>query len=94
MIRSFLSNRKQLVRIGNEKSSLKCIQCGVPQGSVLGPLLFILYVNDLPSFVNSDVKLFADDTTIFGKLPGLDFNAIIHSINLDTKLKCNVQKSK
>ena len=69
VLHSFLSNRKQFVQIGNQMSSLKCIQCGVPQGSVLGPLLFILYVNDIPSFVNSDVKLSADDTTILLK-PG------------------------
>ena len=100
VIRSFLSNRKQFVQIGNEKSSLKDILCGVPQGSVLGPLLFILYVNDLPSFVNSDVKLFADDTTIFERIPSFDLNLITRSINLvDTwmkgnKLKCNVDKSK
>ena len=99
VLRSFLSNRKQF-QIGNQMSSLKCIQCGVPQGSVLGPLVFILYVNDLPSFVNSDVELFADDTTIFEKLPRFNFNAIIQSINLvepwmkGNTLKCNVEKSK
>ena len=82
VLRSFLSNRKQFVQIGTQASWLKCIQCGIPQGSVLGPLLFILYVNDLPSFVTSDVKLFADDTTIFEKLPRFDFNAIIQSLIL------------
>ena len=72
----------------------------LPQGSVVGPLFFILYVNDLPSYVSSDVKLFADDTTIFEKFPGSNVHAITQSVTfVDTwmkanKMKCNVDKSK
>ena len=62
---SYLSNRKQYVIHNNEKSTLEKLTCGVPQGSILGPLLFILYVNDIVN-TSSVLKfvLFADDTTI------------------------------
>ena len=63
--KNYLSNRTQYVSYNNCKSSLKDIVCGVPQGSILGPLLFILYVNDITFTSNVlDFILFADDTTI------------------------------
>ena len=63
---SYLSNRKQFVVINGEKSDFKNILCGVPQGSVLGPLLFLLYINDLPNVSNKLMfYLFADDTNIY-----------------------------
>ena len=66
---SYLSGRTQYTFCNNNKSELKQITCGVPQGSVLGPLLFILYINDLPN-ISSKLKfyLFADDTNIFSKI--------------------------
>ena len=62
----YLSNRQQYTFVNNVKSNIGNINYGVPQGSTLGPLLFLLYVNDLPKEIgNSDIKLFADDTNVF-----------------------------
>ena len=64
--KSYLSNRKQAVKIGKYISNFKTITCGVPQGSVLGPLLFLIYVNDIHvSSPQIKFYLFADDTCIF-----------------------------
>ena len=66
LFKSYLTNRKQYVKIKNENSDLKSISCGVPQGSVLGPLLFIIYINDLAYNCKEGIfRIFADDTGIF-----------------------------
>ena len=61
----FLRGRSQQVAIGNSLSSIAKVSSGVPQGSVLGPMLFIIYVNELPSLVNSTMKMFADDSKLY-----------------------------
>ena len=68
-IRSFLSGRTQRVIVDGEESEWKDVVSGIPQGSVLGPILFVCFVNDLPSVVTSRVLLFADDTKIFTEVP-------------------------
>ena len=64
-IKSFLIGRKQRVSLNGEKSDWASVRSGIPQGSVLGPILFIIYINDLPNVVSSLVMMFADDTKIF-----------------------------
>jgi len=64
--RDYLTNRKQFVAIGENVSELGMIRCGVRQGSVLGPLLFFIHVNDICNISDEcTVKLFADDTNVF-----------------------------
>ena len=64
-IRSFLSERKQRVIIRGQASGWAPVSSGVPQGSVLGPTLFVAYINDMPDVVASHAKLFADDSKIY-----------------------------
>ena len=84
-IRGFLSNRKQRVVIGMNSSVWKSVTSGVPQGSVLGPLLFVIFINDMPAVVRHILKLFADDSKLIGvvrnhddiKLIQDDLNALV-----------------
>ena len=63
--RSYLTNRQQFVSIDGENSTLKLMSHGVPQGSVLGPLLFLIYINDLHNAIKySKTRHFADDTNL------------------------------
>ena len=64
-VQDFLTNRSQKVIINGAQSEEKEVTSGIPQGSVLGPILFVLYINDLPSNVQSEIRLFADDTKLF-----------------------------
>ena len=64
-IRAFLTERQQRVVVNGSSSPWSPVTSGVPQGSVLGPTLFILYINDMPGTVTSTVKIFADDTKIY-----------------------------
>ena len=67
-IKSFLNSRTQQVVINGESSESKDVTSGIPQGSVLGPLLFVIFINDLPDQVKSDMFSFADDTKLFRRI--------------------------
>ena len=78
---SYLTNRLFLVNLCNEFSSPGKLSCGVPQGSVLGPLLFLLYVNDMPQAVSCELLLYADDTCLI--CMGKDIKTIEDQLNRD-----------
>ena len=65
LIKNFLSNRFQRVVLNGQTSEWGKINAGVPQGSILGPLFFLIYINDLTDGTSSIAKLFADDTSLF-----------------------------
>lgn len=67
-IDNFLTQRQQRVLVDGESSDFKPVLSGVPQGTVLGPLLFLMFINDLPECANSSVRLFADDAVLYRKI--------------------------
>ena len=82
---SYLSNRRQFVSLFGTNSDYQTVTCGVPQGSVLGPLLFLLYINDMPKCSNIlEFHLFADDTNLFLNSPNI--------LNLETNLNVELEK--
>ena len=75
ILTDFLSNRKQRVVLNGQVSTWTSVNAGVQQGFILGPLLFLIYINDLSDNLSSNVKLFADDTSLF---------SVIHDINISS----------
>lgn len=85
IIRSYLKDRQQFVSIENSRSRMRTFNIGVPQGSNIGPLLFLIYINDLGNLpLHGIPRLFADDTAIF--YPHGNTSAVICSMNMDLRL--------
>ena len=98
-IKNFLKNRKQCVVLEGVKSNYTPVLSGVPQGSVLGPTLFLAFINDLPLYVKSNVRLFADDTVIYLTVKSVDdclqLQQDLHNLEIwesDWKMKFNISK--
>ena len=77
----YLQNREQWVVLNEQTSEWSQINCGVPKGSVLGRLLFLIYINDLPDRLTSICKIFADDTSLFSKV--FNINESANDLNTD-----------
>ena len=100
--KNYLNDREQFVDINGVQSEKKQIICGVPQGSVLGPLLFLIFINDLPNATDFLTLLFADDTTF--QISGVDIDQLYLNANSElekasvwfkaNKLTLNVKKTK
>ena len=82
ILSDFLINRKQRITLNCQSSSWTNTNAGVPLGSILGPLLFLIYINDLPDGLSSNVKLFPDDTSLFSVIHNLNTSAIELSSDL------------
>ncbi|KAM7303245.1 reverse transcriptase family protein [Ixodes scapularis] len=76
----FLTNRSQFVTVSNKNSSSSLVKSGVPQGSVLGPLLFLVYINDLPTSISSSISVFADDCVVYREITN---DSDVHIIQSD-----------
>ena len=70
-IKNFLHDRQQRVTIGDSSSDWTPVSSGIPQGSVLGPILFLIYINDLPGAIDCCIKFFADDAKLYLKVNSL-----------------------
>ena len=84
LLESYLSGRFQRVLLNGQSSSWKPVLAGVPQGSILGPLLFLVYINNLLNGLKSNAKLFADDTSLF--IIVKDRNVSANILNNDLQL--------
>ena len=81
VITDFPYQRKQRVVLDGQHSSWTNVQVGIPQGSILGPLFFLIYINDLSDGLTSNPKLFADDTSLFSVVQNI--NSTANDLNSD-----------
>ena len=84
LFENYLENRKQRVVLNGSHSDYSSIESGVPQGSVLGPLLFLIYINDLETNIHSNIKFFADDTMLYSVVrdPFIFANDLNHDLHV------------
>ena len=87
LLRDFLSYRKQRVVLNGQHSSWDNVNAGVPQGSILGPLLLLIYINDISNNLSSNCKLFADDTSLFSVVNNIRTSAT--TLSKDLKVIAN-----
>ena len=102
LIQNYLDNRFQRVLLNGQTSEWKPVKAGVPQGSILGPLFFLVYLNDICSNLSTNVKLLADDTSLFSIVN--DANKSFENLSNDLciisnwayqwKMSCNPDRSK
>ena len=85
--KSYLKNRTFSVQVEDSFSGFGDLNCGVPQGSILGPLLFLLYVNDMSQSVSCDLLLYADDSCLV--FEGKDIDEIENRLNTDFNSLCD-----
>lgn len=78
-IKDYLSNRSQYVQIHLERSSIVKVTSGVPQGSVLAPILFLIFTNDLPKHIRVNIRLFADDCNIYQEINSPQDHLLLNS---------------
>ena len=81
ILRDFLNERKQRVVLNGQFSTCKNVNAGVPQGSILGPLLFLIYINDLTEALSSNAMYFTDDTSLFSVIHDIQTSA--NNLNKD-----------
>ncbi len=98
-LEAFVSGRRQRVTVNGAKSAWSDVCSGVPQGSVIGPLLFVIFINDMPDGITNFVSMFADDTKLFGKSSSRsDVESIQHDLQLlpdwSTKWNLSFNESK
>ena len=75
-LRNFLSNRKERVVLNSQMSTWSSFNAGIPQGDILGPLSFLIDINDLSDNLSSNLKVFADDTSLFSVIHGIIVSAL------------------
>ena len=84
LLKNYLTGRQQRVVLNGQTSSWLNVTAGVPQGSVLGPHLFLIYINDLPDEITSSCKIFADDTSLFSKIENKSYSNFQLNKDLET----------